>query len=432
LVLGLTCIPSVAQTNPWAQVSNILSRIIPPAFPAQDFVITNYGAIGNGTTDCTSAISNAIFACTTAGGGRVVVPAGTFLTGAIHLLNNVNLLIAAGGTIRFNTNTQQYLPVVFSRFQGTEFYNYSPFIYAFEQENIAVTGQGTIDGQASATAWQNWANIQTPDLNALLAMAGTNLPVNQRIFGAGHYLRPAFVQPVRCRNVLIEGVHLTNSPMWVVTPLYCTNVTIHAVTIQTTGPNTDGCDPDSSTDVLIRDCSFSDGDDCIAIKSGADTDGLRVAIPCQNVVIQNCIFQAGHGGVTHGSETSGGLSSVFAENCAFNSASLQYAMRFKTGPTRGGYIQNIYLRNCIVKTAQTGIHMTMQYTGAGTNYPVVRNIDIRDCVFAGLTTQPIFIQGWDATHQITDATITNCKFSPAGTSTITNATRINLINNRGT
>jgi polygalacturonase len=434
-----TCDTVLAQTDPgaWAQVPEILSRIIPPTFPAQDFVVTNYGAVGDGVTDCTSAFSAAITACNNAGGGRVVVPPGTFFTGAIHLLSNVNLYVANNAVIRFSTNTAAYLPVVYTRYESTEVMNYSPFIYAFEQENVAVTGGGVIDGQGQLGPWYDWKNSGLADAegNNLVAMGNTNLPVEQRIFGDGHYLRPNLIQPFRCRNVLIEGVTLNNSPMWVINPVYCTNVTVRNVTVNSLGPNSDGCDPDSSTDVLIRGCSFSEGDDCIAIKSGRDGDGLRVNIPSQNIVIQDCKFRDGHGGITCGSETSGGITNVFAENCLLNSASLQYALRFKTCPQRGGGIQNIYIRNCIIARASTaGIHMTMNYCSGGTNYPVVRNIDIRDCAFAAFSpgAQAVYIEGLDSTHRITDVTIANCRFANAtGGNFFINTNHINRINNRG-
>jgi polygalacturonase len=420
-------IASAVAAKAWAKVPEILARIVPPTFPAQDFVITGYGAKGDGETDCTDAFRRAIDACNKAGGGRVVVPAGTFTSGAIHLKSNVNLHLVKGATIRFSTDTKKYLPVVFTRFECTEVMNYSPLIYAFEQVNIAITGEGTLDGQGAA--WHEWKSRN--DTEALVKMAAAGTPVAQRVFGEGHYLRPNFVQPMRCRNVLIEGVHIVNSPMWVLHPLYSTNVTVRGVTVETKGPNTDGCDPDSCSGVLIKDCNFSDGDDCIAVKSGRDADGRRVNIPCQNVVIQNCTFNEGHGGVTMGSETAGGIRNVFAENCQFDSPDLDYAMRFKTNPARGGYIENIYLRNCSVKTAKFGIHMTQRYgssgASAGSEKPPIRNIDIRDSKFATLTKAPIFIEGYSADLCITDITIANCIFEDAnGKSVVTNASRIFL------
>lgn len=433
LTLVVACrAPLQAESDPWAKVPQILKRIVPPKFPERDFVVTDYKAVGDGKTDCTKAFRAAIEACNKAGGGRVVVPEGKYLTGAIHLKSHVNLHVAKGATILFSTNPADYLPVVFTRFECTEVMNYSPLVYAFEQENVAVTGEGTLDGQANKDNWHKWKS--SSDTKKLVEMGNKDVPVKERVFGEGHTLRPNFVQPVRCKNVLIEGVKVINSPMWVLNPVYCTNVTIRGVTVETEGPNTDGCDPDSCTDVLIKDCYFSNGDDCIAVKSGRDHDGRRVNIPCENVVVQNCYFKAGHGGVTMGSETAGGIRNVFAENCHFDSPDLDMAMRFKTNPARGGYIENIYLRNCEVKTAKFGIHMTMRYSSNGAAEgeapPRVGNIEIRDSNFANLTKQAIFIEGWSPQATINDVLIKNCNLVCEKTTanTITNTARVNLVN----
>jgi polygalacturonase len=355
------------------------------------------------------------------------------LTGPIHLLSNVNLHVVKDATVLFTTNTAAYLPVVFTRYESTEVMNYSPLIYAFGQKNIAITGEGTLDSQATNGVWHSWS--RKGEGAKLVEMGNNNVPVKDRVFGAGHFLRPYFIQPTRCRNVLIEGVKILGSPMWVISPLYCTNVTVRGVTVEATGPNTDGCDPDSCTDVLIKDCSFSDGDDCIAIKSGRDRDGHRVNIPSRNLVIQDCRFKAGHGGVSAGSETSGGIENVFAENCTFDSPDLDYAFRFKTNPARGGYVRNVFIRNCQVQTARFGIHMTLRYASAGAlegqYIPEMGSIDIRDCTFANLTRQPIFIEGYDEKIKITGVTVANCTFqSAANLNTITNASRIQLLGNR--
>jgi len=440
LVLAVAFFPcrGVADTTAtddaraWSKLPDILARIVPPAFPDRSFVITKFGAKGDGVTDCTEAFRQAIEACNAAGGGKVVVPAGVYLTGAIHLKSNVDLEVAKGATVRFSTDPKSYLPVVFTRYECTEVMNYSPFIYALGQENIAITGEGTLDGQGSKAVWYSWK--QLPDPRELVAMGDRGVPVAQRVFGEGHHLRPYFIQPTRCKNVLIQGVHIIDSPMWVMTPLYCTNVTVERVTVEADGPNTDGCDPDSCTDVLIKDCHFSDGDDCIAIKSGRDVDGRRVNIPSRNIVIQNCVFKDGHGGVTVGSETSGGVENVFAEDCRFDSPNLDIAMRFKTGMTRGGFIQGAYIRNCTVKSARTGIGITMRYPGTlnGNAVPVIRNIDIRDCTFNRLSRQPIDIEGFSDSVRITDVTIANCTFpAAAARSVITNASRIHLTANQG-
>ena len=233
-----------------------------------------------------------------------------------------------------------------ARFEGVELLNYSPFVYANGVENIAITGEGTLDGNADNSHWWPWKGQalfgyypgQPKDdaRRTLFEMGEKGVPPGERRFGEGSYLRPNFIQPIASKNVLIEGVHLINSPMWVMNPVYCTNVTIRNVTVNTQGPNTDGCDPDSCADVLVRNCNFSDGDDCIAIKSGRDRDGQKVNIPSQDIVIQNCRFQAGHGGVGIGSETSGGVRHIFAEQCKFDSTNLEMAIRLKTNPARGG------------------------------------------------------------------------------------------------
>jgi polygalacturonase len=423
------------QADPaWAEANRILKRISAPKFPRRDFPVTRYGAVGDGTTDCTEAFKSAIEACTKAGGGRVVVTKGTFLTGAIHLKNNVNLHVTKEATIKFSDDPKKFLPVVFTRFECTEVMNYSPLIYAYGQKNIAITGEGTLDGQGSA--WHKWIGRWSGDIRRLVEMGNQGVPAAERVFGDGHHLRPNFVQPVRCQNVLIEGVRVINSPMWVLHPVYSTNVIIRGVSVETRGPNTDGCDPDSCKDVLIENCHFNNGDDCIAIKSGRDVDGRRVNMPCENVVIRNCTFEAGHGGITMGSETAGGIRNVFAENCSLDSPNLNMALRFKTNPARGGYIENVHIRDCAVKTAKFGIHMTLRYSAGGTRdgdaVPIVRNINIRDCTFATLTQAPIFIEGYSEAIKISDVNITDCVFEKAASkSTITNAVRINLVNVRG-
>lgn len=436
-LLGCAQTPKPAAsiaTAGWDAVPAILARIVPPKFPERDFAITAYGATSGGEADCTSAFAAAIKDCNQAGGGRVVVPAGVYLTGPIHLKSHVNLHLQADATIRFTTNTAAYMPPVFTRFECIELMGYSAPIYAFEQTDIAITGTGTLDGQGQF--WHRWIKQWDADIRSLVDLGRRAVPVSERIFGEGFKLRPNFIQPVRCQNVLIEGVRVINSPMWTLNPVYCTNVTIRGVTVATEGPNTDGCDPDSCRDVLIKDCVFSNGDDCIAVKSGRDEDGRRVNIPCENVVIQNCVFKNGHGGVTMGSETAGGIRNVFAENCHFDSPDLDMAMRFKTNPARGGYIENIFLRNCTVQTAKYGIHITKRYgagvTKDGDTDPAVRNIEIRDSKFGKLTKGAIFVQGFSPDKIVTDVQIENCDFQPMKNPvTITNAVRVEIVNCSG-
>lgn len=395
---SLSCGTRVSQgqkqdiADPWKGLDKILRQIKAPTFPNKDFAVTQYGAIADGKTDCTEAFKKAIGACNKAGGGRVVVPVGNFYSGPIHLKSNVNLHLVKGSKILFSTKPEDYLPLVYTRWEGVELMNYSSLIYAFEQKNIAITGEGILDGQASAQNWWPWKGQSqygwkegTPNQTnkdkraALFEMAERNVPVAERKFGAGFYLRPQFIQPYRCENVLIEGVTVINSPMWVINPVLCNNVTIERVTVNSDGPNSDGCDPESCKNVLIKDCYFNTGDDCIAIKSGRNADGRRINIPSENIIIQGCKMANGHGGVVIGSEISGGVRNVFAENCNMSSPELDRALRIKTSSARGGITENVYLRNIEVGQVKEQVFIaTMLYEDAGNFMPTIRNIEVRD------------------------------------------------------
>ena len=377
--------------DPWKEVPKILDRIKRPIFADRDFDISKFGAVGDNSTDCTDAFRKAITACHETGGGRVMVSPGQYLTGAITLKSNVNLHISQGATIRFSRDTRKY-PTVFTRWEGMELMNYSPFIYAFEQENIGITGKGTIDGNCDCEHWWPWKGRtncgwkqgdpdQAKDRAQLFDMAERGMPVSERVFGEGHYLRPQFLQPYRCKNVLIEDVTLFNSPMWQVHPVLCTNVIVRGLNISSFGPNTDGCDPESCTDVLIENCFFNTGDDCIAIKAGRNADGRRVNVAPRNIVIRNCHMKDGHGGVTVGSEISDGVSNVFAENCQMDSPHLDIAVRIKNNAMRGGLLENIYVRNIDVgEVAMAGVSIDFYYEEgeAGKFTPVTRNVDVRN------------------------------------------------------
>lgn len=390
--LGSSGVPR-AEASPWDRLGGILARIKAPEFPDRDFALTAYGAKGDGTFDCSRAFAAAIEACAKAGGGRVLVPAGgTWLTGPIVLKSNVNLHIEKGATILFQRDPKRYLAVVFTRWEGIECMNYSPFIYAFEQENIAITGDGTIDGNCDDENWWSWKGKkefgwregmpnQLKARAKLFQMAEDNVPVEQRVFGEGSYLRPNFIQPYRCRNVLIEGVTLHRAPMWQVHPVLCSNVTVRNLHIDSNGPNNDGCDPESCRDVLIENCYFNTGDDCIAINSGRNADGRRLMAPSENIVIRRCKMQNGHGALTVGSQISGGARYIFAEDCEMSSPNLDHAIRFKNNALRGGVLEHIYFRNIRVgQVAHAVVTVDFNYEeGAkGAFTPVLRDVVVEN------------------------------------------------------
>jgi polygalacturonase len=413
--LGTAVTPAA---DPWDAVPSILARIKAPVFPARDFAITSYGARGDGTTDCTDAIRQAISACASAGGGRVVVPAGRFLTGPVHLASRVNLHVSEGATLAFHTDPQRYLPPVLTRFEGIELMGYSPLIYAYNATDVAITGTGTLDGQASEQNWWAWKGGKDRPLpnqiaarDELLAMAERGVPVAQRVFTTGSYLRPQFIQLYRSRNVLVEGVTILNSPMWEVHPVECVNVTVRGLTIRTHGPNNDGCDPESCRDVLIERCLFDTGDDCIAIKSGRNADGRRLNIPTSNVIVRDCIMKDGHGGVTIGSEISGGVHHVYVERCTMDSPQLDRALRFKNNAMRGGLLEHVYMRDCIVGEVAEGVLSIDLYYEEGEKgpfTPIVRDVELRN-VTSRKSQYGLYMRAYPKS-EISDIRIIDCRF----------------------
>ena len=382
--------PAEVAKMGWDAYPVILSHIKAPKFANQNFPITDYGAKDDGVTDCTDAIRRAIEACHQAGGGHVLVPDGTFLTGGIRLLSNVDLHLADKATLQFVVNVAEY-PTALVRHEGVERTDVTGPIYAFEQENIAVTGNGTLDGGGEA----NW-----------VAAVGSNS-------------RPNFFVPVRCKNVLIDGLTIHNSPMWEINPVYCTNVIVRNLNIDSHQANNDGCDPDSCKYVLIDGCTFNTGDDCIAIKCGKDDDGRRVNIPTEFVVVRNSTMKDGHGGVTLGSECTPAIRNVFIENCHMDSPNLNAFIRFKDSPSRGGIIENVYMRKVEVGSVARGnsnagilIQYNYQFTPGrtpGDYIPVLRNVNITKVTGANIPKLVILQAG--ATAYIHDILVKDCTFT---------------------
>ncbi len=410
----------------WDSAGNIIENLKEPVFPGREYIITDFGAINDGNTDCTDAFSRAIRKCHDEGGGKIIVPPGTWLTGAIHMLSNINIHFEEGAIILFTTDKNKYLPNVYTRFEGMECMNYSPFIYAYGQENIALTGRGILDGQGEVwwswkgswsgsvdTGWKHGTPHQKSDNELLTEMVANNVPVGQRVFGEGHYLRPNFVQFYRCRNILLDGIILKNSPMWNIHPVLSENIIIRNVEVRTLGPNNDGCNPESSKNILIENCIFDTGDDCIAIKSGRNEDGRRINVPSENIIVRNCTMYEGHGGVVIGSEISGNVRMVFVENCIMDSKNLERAIRIKSNSLRGGVVEDIYIRNLkVLQVSEATFKINLFYsTGRGKFYPVIRNIYLEE-VHSYKSKYPIWINAGEETP-VENIYLINCTFEEA-------------------
>jgi polygalacturonase len=413
------CLASTPVST-WDQCAGIAASIRSPQFASRTVCVTDFGAAGDGQTDCTAAIQGAIDACHGAGGGRVTVPAGRWLSGALVLKSNVDLHLAKGATISFSTDPAKYLPFVLTRWEGVELMNYAPLIYAFGQTNVAITGDGVLDGNADNAHWWPWCSApkfgwtegtpnQIADRAKLFAMGEANVPVVQRSFGAASTLRPPFVQFYRCRNVLIEGVTVQRAPFWQIHPVLCTNVIVRGVTMSSYGPNNDGCDPESCDHVLIEDCTFDTGDDCIAIKSGRNADGRRIGVPSQNIVIRNCLLKNGHGGITLGSEISGGVKNVYVENCRMEAADLGSAIRIKSNAVRGGTLEHIHVRDvAIARVTHAVLTIDLNYEeGAnGPFRPVVRDVSL-ERVTSGASPHGVDLQGLPQA-EVSDIVLKDC------------------------
>ena len=374
------------------------------------FSIADYGANSDGKTLNTDAIAKAIDAASQAGGGIVKVPSGKWLTGAIELKSNVTLFLDNGATLLMSTNPADY-PVVLTRWEGIECYNYSGLIHANNASHIAITGKGIIDGQGQA--WWRWVKSAGPAQRKLREMGQTNVDPQKRVFGTPKdALRPSLIEFAYCEDVKIEGVSVKNSPMWSIHPLYCKTVVCRDLYVFSQGPNTDGIDPDSCNDVLIENCTLDCGDDCIAIKSGRDADGRGVDTPCEKIVIKDCHMQRGHGGITIGSEMAGGVRNVTATHCFMRGTNI--GVRIKTMRGRGGVVEGIDLSDLkMTDIVNDAINIDMQYNLTDPKpfdetTPVFRKLTIRDVVCEGAK-QAVKLRGLPES-EIQNLTIKNAKF----------------------
>lgn len=402
----------------------ILKKIEKPVIPEKEYSVLQFGVKPDSSQIQTKALQQAIDTVSETGGGRLVVPAGRYRTGALRLRSGVELHLESRETVLafVNEDPEIHYPVVFSHWEATPCYNFSPLIYACEEQDIALTGAGVLDGGADREHWWDWhhqvenawsadkPDLQLQDRKALRRMNVGGVPVTERVFGPGHYLRPNFVQPIRCERVLLQGFTLKNSPMWQLNPVMCKSLTVDGVTMSSHGANNDGCDPESCSGVHIRGCRFDTGDDCISLKSGRDRDGRIANVPCEDVVIEDNDFADGHGGIALGSEMSGGIRRVVAQNNRFSSPNLTYALRLKTNARRGGRVEDVILADSVMEHVHgAAVHGTMLYEDGrnGNDLPVFCNITIENIVAHG-GDYGIFLEAFDEVP-ITGLTLRNIR-----------------------
>jgi polygalacturonase len=359
-----------AKVQP-VNVKSILKNIVAPTFPNRTFTILDFGAVADGSTDSRNAINKAITICSNLHGGTVVVPPGKYyVEGSVILKSNVNLNLAEGAEIIFSSGPRDYFPFVITVWEGTELFNYSPLVYAYHVSNVAITGKGTLNGNATAV-FATWRPQGSKMQDKLRQMGIDQVPVNQRDFGLDSYLPPNLIEFFGCSNVLIQDIHILDAPYWVIHPVFCNNVTVRGVEINSNNLNNDGCDPEYSRNVIIENSIFNVGDDAIAIKAGRDQDGWRIGQPTENIVIRNCVFNSKCNGLCIGSEMSAGVQNVFMENVKIkNSLSGVY---FKSNPDRGGFIRNVWVRNVECDSVRTAlVRFETNYQGSrGGFYPTL-------------------------------------------------------------
>lgn len=384
--------------------------------------ITKLGAKPDGVTDCLPAFRRAMTrAAKTPGGLHIVVPAGRYyLRGPLHLVSHVTLELQEGATLLFSPNAEDYLPVVKTSWEGSLCYNYSPMIYGYGLEDVAIIGRGTIDGNCSET-FPTWRKDQRADQQLSRQYNHDEVPYEERQFGQGHLLRPHMIQLYECRNFTLEDVMITNSPFWCVHLLRCQNGICRRLRYNAKLVNNDGIDPEMSRDLLMEDICFDNGDDNFAIKAGRDNDGWA-GCATENIVIRRCQFKGLHA-VVIGSEMSGGVHHVFVEDCTYGGY-VKRGLYIKTNPNRGGTVHDIYMTNCHFGEVEDLVYVTSMYAGEGADdnhFTDIHNIHVEHLHAQRATNAAIVLQGTEAKPlrdvTLRDVTVDSCRVGYTATNT---------------
>ncbi|MBP4137007.1 glycoside hydrolase family 28 protein [Flavobacterium geliluteum] len=396
LLFLLICSVTFAQNTdfPSAKVDEIVNRIQLPVFLSYQINITKLGAKGDSLTNNKAVFDKAMALCRKNKGGTIIVPKGIYkVNGPIHFVSNVNLKIEKGAKIKFSDNPDDYLPMVLTSWEGTMVYNYSPLIYAFECENIAITGEGTIDGEGGIT-WKSFKSKENEGKNLSREMNHNNVPLKDRKLGNGFFLRPQMIQFFKCKNILVENIRIEDSPFWCLHLLQSQSITVRGISYKSLNYNNDGIDPEYAKDVLIENVTFDNADDNVAIKAGRDDEGrANSATPSENIVIRNCNFKGLHG-VVIGSEMSAGVQNVYVENCK-TVGYLKRGIYLKTNADRGGFIKNIFVRKIQLDEVEDCIYITANYHGEGKGHQSeISNVSFSDITCNKASAAGIVIQGF--------------------------------------
>lgn len=378
----------------WLRDAHAVARSISvPTFPSRVKHLTPV------EENCRETIQDAIYEMNSKGGGTISLEKGQWrIQGSIRLTSHINLHLERGAELVFSGEPKDYLPTVVTRWEGTELLGFSPYIYAYHAVDVAVTGEGTISVDMSGEV-KNWRTQQTESQKKLRAQGASGVPLAERVYGEGAFLRQSCIQFFGCHNVLVEGVRIKDIPFWGVHFVFSHHVTVRKVSVDSALVNNDGVDVDSSTHVLIEQCVFSTGDDSIAIKAGRDLDGRRAGAPSEAVVIRDCVMNRSRSsGIAIGSEMSGGVRDIYVIRCRMGQ--VDTVVNIKSNLDRGGVVERIRAWNIQCATCDRIVAISTSYHGyAGGSFPpTIQDIELDDLrsesaetgiVIRGVATSPV-------------------------------------------